>query len=144
MSRVKPCDADRERYGLPEWCELDLRNVTVGELTELSVRFEFNPSDWPEVLQGQLTLEQAGNPDAVPVPPAWRNSVVAWLLLRQNGLGDASIEDAADVHLFLLDYESAEPAVRGKGRSLPAKKSAPSAASTTRRSSTSTRSRRKT
>ncbi len=141
--KVRPCEADRQRFGLPEWCELDFRNVTVGEMTELANRFGFDQNDWPEVLQGQLTLEQAGNPDAVPKPPTWRNLLVAWLLLHQNGV-DASWEDAGDVHMFLLEYDlpAPEPAV-GKGQPRDRLSPQNGTGSTTRRSRSSTATSRK-
>ena len=143
--KVRPCEADRQRFNLPEWCEIDFRNVTVGEMTDLSTRFGFDQNDWPEVLQGQLTLEQAGDPDAVPKAPPWRNLLVAWLLLRQNGV-EASWEDAEHVHMFLLEYDLPTPEpVASVGKGQPRDRLSPQSGtgSTTRRSRSSTATSRK-
>ena len=142
--RFQICEADQKRFGAPEWLEYDARDITVADLNYLSERFGFDPNDWPEPFQGQLTLEQAGDPDAQPKPPPWRNQAMCWMLLRQTGF-PVSWDEAADMHFFRLrvDLPDEVLAEMGKGPTTPARRSAPSGASTTRRSGTSTASRRK-
>lgn len=96
------CPEDRELFGAPEWLKFDARAISVGDLEELSDRFGFDVEDWPEPFRGQLTLEQAGDPDAVPRPPRWRNRALVWMLLRQNGV-DASWEDVGRARAYLLE-----------------------------------------
>jgi hypothetical protein len=98
------CDDDRKHFGLSdEWIDFDLRAISVGDLEWLSERFNFDPDDWPEPFQGQLTLEQAGDPDAKPKSPRWRNHAFAWMLLRQAGV-DASWDEAGAVRLYLVQF----------------------------------------
>lgn len=113
MPKVRLCDEDRERFSLPEWCEFDLRNISLADMDELSARYEFDPDDWPEPFLGQLTLEQAGDPDAVAKPPRWRNHAFCWMLLRQNGVR-ASWDEAAEVHYMLVQTKVDEPESPGK------------------------------
>lgn len=95
------CDPDRERFGCDEWVPYSAWAISVADLEELSARFGFEPSDWPTVLFGELTLEQAGDPDAKPVPPPWQMRAVVWQILRQNG-HDVSWEDAGSVRFGLV------------------------------------------
>jgi hypothetical protein len=140
--RFQLCEQDRERFGVGEWLDFDLRAISLKDMTWLSEKFGFDPEDWPNPWLGELTLDQAGDPDAVPKPPRWRNQAMCWMLLRQNGV-DASWDDAAEVHYLLIRMEpDPEPESPGK-EPTPAKLSAPSAASTTRRSGTSSTSRGK-
>ena len=135
--RVRLGDEDRERFGLPEWCSFDLRNISLAELGELSERFGFDPNDWPDPLIGELTLEQAGDPDAVPKPPPWRNQATMWLVLRQNG-ADVSWDDAAQTRPLMATWQQDPEPERGKDDTAdPVSPS--SATSTTPRSSTSSR-----
>jgi hypothetical protein len=145
LMRFQLCEADQKRFGLGEWLSFDLRAITLKDMTWLSDKFGFDPEDWPNPWLGELTLEQAGDPDAVPKPPKWRNQAMCWMLLRQNGV-DASWDDAAEVHDLLIrtEREPSDPEPESPGKEpTPANPSAPSAASTTRRSTTSTASRRK-
>jgi hypothetical protein len=95
--QIRLCDKDRERFKVDEWLEADWLDISIVDLEELSVRFGFDPDDWPEPFVGALTLEQAGNPDAKPKPPRWQPQAAVWMLLRQNGV-DASWDDAGSAH----------------------------------------------
>lgn len=95
------CDEDRERFGCAEWLPYSALNVNVADLEDLSERFDFDPSEWPTPLFGELTLEQAGDPDAKPVPPRWQMRAVVWQILRQNG-HQISWEDAGLAHVGLM------------------------------------------
>jgi hypothetical protein len=98
--QIRLCDEDREHFKVDtEWVEWDPLNVCVADLDEMAERFGFLPMDWPEPFFGALTLEQAGNPDAKPVPPRWQLHAAAWMALRQAGL-DVSWEDAGRVRLL--------------------------------------------
>lgn len=142
--RLSPCLEDRVRFALPEWLDFDLRNISVADMDELSDRYGFDPEDWPAPFLGELTLEQAGDPEAVPKPPRWRNHALCWMLLRQNGI-PASWDEAATVKYMMIRTESiAEPEPESPGKEATAATPSPrSAASTTRRSATSTASRRR-
>lgn len=136
--KVRLCDEDRVLFGCEEWLEpANAANISINDLDELAGRFGFEPDDWPEVLRGQLTLEQAGVEGAKPKPPSWRTRAQMWLLLRQNGHA-VSWEDVGKAHPLLVTNDLADPSP-GKD---PAP-SAPSATSTTRRSRTSSASRKK-
>ena len=136
--RVRLCDEDRARFATPEWCGFDLRNISLADLGELSTRFGFDPNDWPEPFVGQLTLEQSGDPDAMPKPPPWRNQALMWMVLHQNG-ADVSWDDAAQTRPLMATWDSeVEPEPAGKD-STAAPTSPKLATSTTPRSSTSGR-----
>jgi hypothetical protein len=96
--QIRLCDADRERYGCDEWLELDVYDVTVADLGELSQRFGFDPMDWPEPFFGSITLDQAGDPDAQPKPPWWAAHAAVWMTLRQAGC-DVSWEQAGKARI---------------------------------------------
>ena len=142
--RLSLCEEDRVRFSLPEWLEFDLRNISVADMDELSDRYGFDPDDWPAPFLGELTLEQAGDPDAVPKPRRWRNHALCWMLLRQAGV-PASWDEAATVKYMMIRTEStAEPEAESRGKEATvATASARSAGSTTRRSATSSASRRR-
>jgi hypothetical protein len=132
-------DPDRKRFGLAdEWVEFDILGITIADMHELSERFGFDPEDWPEPFLGRLTLEQAGDPDARPKPPAWRNHALCWMLLRQNGV-DASWDDAGTVQYLRMRVRVDEPPGKDPQGASPSPTSEPS---TTRRSGTSSASRR--
>lgn len=139
-------DKDRARYGLPEWIDYSPYSITLADIQELSERFDFDATDWPDPYLGQITLEQAGDPDAKAKPPKWRNWAWAWMLLRQNGV-DASWADAGTVFFYEIQFKPADAAAPsdvepGKDASPPSTASRSSGSSTTRRSSTSTASRK--
>lgn len=138
-------ESDRPKFGLDGWINYDVRAISVADLEELSERFDFDPADWPEALFGQLTLDQAGDPDAKPKAPRWRNRAIVWMLLRQNGV-DISWNDAGSVAFYNISYQPPEPettAEPGKGAASPASTaSARSAASTTGRLGKSSTTRR--
>lgn len=134
--QLRLCDEDRRHFGCPEWIEFDLRNICVADLEELSERFGFDPDDWPDPLRGQLTLEQAGDPEAKPKPPRWRDRAIAWMALRQNGF-PVSWDEAGAAHVLLMAKRDDEvEAPRGKD-STPETPSPNSDPSTTTPSSTS-------
>jgi hypothetical protein len=133
--RFQLCEEDRTHFQAPEWLEFDPRNITVGELEELAARYGFDAMEWPAPFYGELTLEQAGDPDATPKPPPWRNRALAWMLLRQNGL-DVSWEDSGAMHLFLMVREP-EPEVEAGKDSTETPTSEASDVSTTGPSGTS-------
>lgn len=135
---IRLCDEDRERLGTPESLEFDLRAISVGDMEFLSERFGFDPEDWPEPFVGQLTFEQAGDPDAKPKPPPWRNHAFCWMLLRQNGI-DVSWEAAATVRYFLITIDADPDREPSPGKETPEPSPSPdSDASTTPPSATST------
>ena len=126
---IRLCDKDRERFGCAEWLDWSPSAVSVADLEWLSDKFGFDPDDWPTPLVGELTLEQAGDPDAKPKPPRWRNRAWAWMLLRQNG-HMVTWEEAGEVR-FLLARTKTEPVEEsGKGEA-DTEPSPPSEASTT-------------
>jgi hypothetical protein len=136
--KIRLCDEDRALFGCDEWLDpASVLAISINDLDELAGRFEFDPSDWPEPLFGQLTLDQAGVEGAKPKPPPWRSRAQVWMLLRQNGY-DVSWEDVGKAHPLLMTNDVVDPS--------PGKDPAPSpnsAASTTRRSRTSAGSRTK-
>lgn len=91
-------DQDRERFGCAEWLPYSPYDISVADLEDLSDRFDFDPSEWPTPLFGELTLEQAGDPTAKPVPPRWQMRATVWQILRQNG-HDVSWDDAGTVRI---------------------------------------------
>jgi hypothetical protein len=101
------CDEDRERFGCEEWLTYSPYGVSVADLEELSERFDFDPSEWPTPLFGELTLEQAGDPDAKPIAPRWQMRATVWQILRQNG-HDVSWEDAGSVQVLLIGVRRRE------------------------------------
>jgi hypothetical protein len=101
------CDEDRERLGCAEWIAWDAWAITVGDLDELSERFSFEPDEWPEPLFGQLTLEQAGDPDAKPKAPRWQKQAAIWMALRQSGL-EVSWDDVAKVRPLKMEIRRTE------------------------------------
>lgn len=132
--QIRLCDEDQRHFGCPEWIDFDLRNICVADLEELSERFGFDPDDWPEPLRGQLTLEQAGDPEAKPKPPRWRDRAIAWMALRQNGL-PVSWDEAGAAHVLLMAKRNDEvPEGKGDTAETP---SPPSDPSTTTPSNTS-------
>lgn len=141
MSKVLFGEKDRERWSLPEVVEWDPRDIAVADLEELSDRFEFDMRDWPNVLFGELTLEQAGDPDAVPVPPKWQTRAVVWMALRQNGQL-VSWDEAGEARTSWLRFVASE----GKAPARSQDTSEPSGSpepSTTRRSASSSTSRKR-
>lgn len=129
-------ESDQQEFGVAETLESDLWGISVDDLEELAERFGFDPMDWPEPFVGQLTLEQAGDPDARPKPPSWRNRAMVWMTLRQNGV-DASWERAGKAHVFRWQPIPDELPSPGKD-STEETVSQPSDASTTPPSDTST------
>lgn len=138
--KVRLCDKDRELFGCAEWLEWSPADISIDDLDELAGRFNFDPEEWPEPFFGQLTLEQAGDPEAKPKPPPWRSRAVIWMMLRQNG-HPVSWEETGKAHPYLAQTDvptnDVTDVTPGKAP-LP-----PSAPSTTRRSRTSTGSRKK-
>jgi hypothetical protein len=136
--KIRLCDEDRETFGCPEWLEpVSPHDISLNDLDELAQRFNFDPNDWPEPFNGQLTLEQAGVEGARPKPPPWRMRALVWMLLRQNGIA-VSWEDVGKAHPLSMTTDRADPSP-GKGRA----QSPNSATSTTPRSRTSSASRKK-
>lgn len=132
------CTEDRTLFGCPEWLTFDARAISIADLEELSDRFSFDVEDWPEPFRGQLTLDQAGDPNAVPRPPRWRNRALIWMLLRQNGV-NVSWDDAGKAHVYLLEAHAEESDAVTPGKDGP--ESSPSESSdgsTIPHSSTST------
>lgn len=136
-------DTDRAKFALDDWLDYDVRRISVADLEELSERYDFDPTDWPDPLLGALTLEQAGDPDAKAKPPRWRNRAIVWMLLRQNGV-QATWEQAGEAFFTEIMYRAPEvEAEVGKGESPPSTDSRPSGGSTTRRSRSSSTSTNK-
>ncbi len=133
--RLSP--ADRERFGCQEWlADVNSLAISVADLEELSERFDFNPSDWPAPFVGEITLEQAGDPDAVAAPPRWQGRALFWMLLHQNG-HPVSWDEAGTVQVGLAEYRPVEVVAEGKAPSRRSTGSRRSASSTTPRSSKS-------
>jgi hypothetical protein len=141
MPRFSIPESDQREFGAPAILEWNVVDITVEDLEWLSERFGFDPSDWPTPLNGELTLEQAGDPDARPKPPPWRPRALIWTTLRQNGI-DVSWERAGKGHFYLWRPVVDESVSPGKD-STEETPSPASAASTTPRSRTSTGSRRR-
>lgn len=100
MTQMRLCDEDRKRFGIDEeWVEFDPLDVSVNDLDMLAERYGFDPMDWPVPFRGELSFEQAGDPNAVPNPPPWQSRVGAWMLLRQAGK-DVTLEEAGEVRWF--------------------------------------------
>lgn len=139
MTEVQFGEKDRQRWDLPEFLEFDPRDIATADLEELSERFAFDMNDWPVVLFGELTLEQAGDPNAVPVPPRWQTRALVWMCLRQNGRM-VSWDEAGEARSTWLRFKSA-----GKAPSSPdtSKPSDEPATSTTRRSRSSSATRKR-
>lgn len=113
--KIRVGERDQKHFGVAEVLEFDPRAITVAELEELSERFGFDPNDWPDPLIGELTLEQAGDPDAKPTPPRWRNHAYAWMLLRQNGC-DVTWDEAGHFRFFEIEILAEDEAPEsGKG-----------------------------
>lgn len=135
MSEVRFGDHDRARWGLgDEWLEFDPNDISVADLGELCDRFDFEPPDWPEVFFGRLTLEQAGDPEAVPKAPRWQRHAFAWMVLRQNG-HHVSWEEAGEARIArMVLRQTSSPGKEPEEETSP---SEPSEPSTTPPSSTS-------
>lgn len=136
MSGVLFGDKDRQRWDLPEVAEFDPRDITVADLEELSDRLGFDMRDWPDVLFGELTLEQAGDPDAKPVPPKWQPRAVVWMALRQNGRM-VSWDEAGEARTSWLRYVASEGKDQSPDTSEPSDKPEPSTTQPSESSSTS-------
>jgi hypothetical protein len=134
--RVSLCEEDRERFGVGEWLNFDLRNISVADMEFLSDRFDFDPADWPAPFVGELTLAQAGDPDAVPAAPRWQSRAMCWILLRQNG-ARVSWDEAGEVRHMLMRYQRADEPDESPGKEDPTTPSEASDASTTPPSGTS-------
>lgn len=135
--KVRLCDKDRELFGCEEWLEWSPADISIDDLDELAGRFGFDPEEWPEPFFGQLTLEQAGDPEAKPKPPPWRSRAVIWMMLRQNG-HPVSWEETGKAHPFLAQADVTD-VTPGKAPD----PSPPSEPSTIRRSRTSSASRKR-
>lgn len=129
-------ETDRVKFGLDDWVDMSVRRISVADLEELSERFDFDPSDWPDPYVGVLTLEQAGDPDAKPKAPRWRPRAVVWMLLRQNGV-PVTWDEAGSVAFLEIQYRPEVEVDAGKGGSPPSSGSPASGGSTTRRSRSS-------
>jgi hypothetical protein len=139
VTEIQFGEKDRQRWDLPEWVEFDPRDIATADLEDLSERFAFDMRDWPTVLFGELTLEQAGDPDAVPAPPKWQTRALVWMALRQNGRM-VSWDEAGEARGTWLRFKSV-----GKAQSQSPDTSKPSdepASSTTRRSRSSSATRK--
>lgn len=140
--RFQICEADQKLFGAAELLEFDIRAISINDLDELATRFGFDPDAWPDPFIGELTLDQAGVPDAQPKPPTWQIRSMVWMALRQNGI-TVSWEDAGQARPLLWKrLPDPDGVPRGK-EPTEDQTSAPSGASTTRRSSTSSGSRRR-
>jgi len=124
VSEVRFGDHDRERWGLAEWVEWDPMDVSIGDLTELSERFGFDPTDWPHVFYGEIPLEQAGSPDAQRKAPRWQYQAMAWMVLRQNGV-DVSWDEAGTARVGRFRYRSANSG-KDEAETTPSESSEPS------------------
>ncbi len=129
-------DHDRERWGLADgWLEFDPNDISVADLGDLADRFGFDLRDWPEAFWGQLTLEQAGDPTAVPKAPHWQRHAFVWMTLRQNG-HPVSWGEAGEARIGRMLLRQAPPSP-GKEEAEETSPSTPSEPSTTPPSSTS-------
>jgi hypothetical protein len=136
--RVSLCEEDQERFGAGEWLNFDLRNISVADMEFLSDKFGFDPADWPTPFMGELTLDQAGDPDAVPAAPRWQTRAMCWILLRQNGVR-VTWDEAGEVHHMLMRYQRVGEPDESPGKEQdPTTPSEASDASTTPPSDTST------
>lgn len=102
-------DADRERFGCPEWLPVDLTACTIAEVTELSDRFGFELEDWPDALFGEVPFEFAGEPDADKHrrKPRWWLSAYTWFGLHQAGI-DASWDDVGKIAILQIGHRDDE------------------------------------
>lgn len=87
-------DADRERLGCPEWLPLDLLDVTLDDLTELSDRFVFDLEAWPDVFFGPK------DEDGEYKPPKWALRAAIWMALRQWGGSFVSWDDVGKLAIL--------------------------------------------
>lgn len=132
-------EKDRARWGLDEWLEFDPRDITIGDLQELSERFEFDHTDWPSPYFGEIPLEQAGSPDAQRVAPKWQIQATAWMCLRQNNI-PVSWDEAGAIQAGWMRWRTGADEVESPGKDdSPGTTSRRSAASTTPSSGTSSR-----
>lgn len=102
MQEFRLSESDRERFGIDEWLSFNPYAISIGDLEELSERFDFEVEDWPEPYTGRLTLEQAGDPDARPKPPRWQYHAGVWMMLRQAGR-DVTWEEVGTVRFFQME-----------------------------------------
>lgn len=135
MTQVRFGEHDRQRWGLDdEWLDFDPNDISVADLGELGDRFDFEAPDWPEVFFGQLTLDQAGDPNAVPKAPRWQRHAFVWMTLRQNG-HPVSWDEAGEARIGRMALRQAPSP--GKEPEAETSPSEPSEPSTTPPSSTS-------
>lgn len=106
--RVHLSEKDQQRLGCGPALELDLLEISITDLGDLSERLEFEPEDWPDVMIGEIPFEQAGSPDARAVPPKWQKQAAVWLALHQNG-HDITWEQAGQVAALRVRYTSDAP-----------------------------------
>lgn len=92
MVRLRLPDADRERYGCPEWLEADIVSVTVWEaaliqrgFTRDGIRVAFDtPGAWRKALMGEVVTDENDAPRRRPDFGA--EIMLVWLELRRAGV----------------------------------------------------------
>lgn len=112
---VRLGEKDRNRFGCTEVLDLDLTDISIADLEELSERFKFDPFDWPIPIQGEVPFEQAGNPDAERERPRWQIHACVWIALHQAG-HDVSWAEAGTVAAMKVGFGKPEE-VEGKAES---------------------------
>lgn len=121
MRRIRLVDADRERFGCPEWLERVDEVPTIREAMALEAAGG-SLADWPKP----------------GVPMTLGNYLVwAWMALRRNGVMPPPL-DEFDISLG-FDYE--DPESPGKAPSAPSTKSTRTRSSATRAGNSTRRNR---
>lgn len=141
MPYISLGDKDRERFNVEEWLEFHPVDISIADLDEISERFGFDYTEWPEPFWGEIPFEQAGNPEAERATPRWQIQAAAWMALRQNA-ATVSWEDAGTVRIGRMRWRNENPNDESPGKdneATLAKASPTPDASTTTPSSTSGR-----
>ena len=101
-SQYRLGDADRERLGCPEWITLDLLDVSIDDVSELSDRFLFDLEDWPEPLVGPK------GENGERKTPTWQFHASVWMALHLAGTF-ASWDDVGKVAILRVQSRDDDP-----------------------------------
>lgn len=103
-------DADRARFGAPEWMPLELMDVTLDQVTDLSERFGFEIEDWPEAFFGKV------GEDGERKSPRWQIQTAVWLALHQSGI-NVPYENVGQIAVLRVQWRKEEEPGKDEGSS---------------------------
>lgn len=95
MIRVRFAEDDRQRYGLPEWVDVDVQRPKLSEIRRIKAEIGW---EWSQVDQG---IDDMQDPDR----RAAARAVLWWMIINRHNT--VSWEDF-DLDLFGVDVEAVE------------------------------------